>query len=216
MITKTILSLKEKIVTMALHFEKMLTLCLEGLEEHDGQKLEEVITVLEDQIDQYDIEIDNYCVNSMARYQPEAKDLRTILTIMKLNNDLERMGDLSVNIAKSSKVILKRKVNQEIMTNLLEMGQDTVKMVHTGITALINEDLKGTEQIEKRENIVDEIGKKILAEAKTEMSQHAEQIDTLMNILRISKNLERISDLTLKLLEEIVFMIEGKIIRHRA
>jgi len=213
MLNEKILNLKEKLMYDALLVEKMIEKSIEGLLEKNKAKLIEVIEKDEPVVNEMEIEIDEMCTGLIALYQPEAKDLRTILTILKINNDLERMGDLAVNLSESA-LFLIEKPDVKPLIDIPRMGKEAIKMLKDSLNSFINEDVKLAKSVLIRDNIVDNLQEQVVRELITFMISDPTTIERSMHLIRISHNLERIADLSTNICEDIIFMVEGKIIKH--
>ncbi len=213
MLNEKILNLKEKLMYDALLVEKMIEKSIEGLLEKNKARLIEVIEKDEPVVNEMEIEIDEMCTGLIALYQPEAKDLRTILTILKINNDLERMGDLAVNLSESA-LFLIEKPDVKPLIDIPRMGKEAIKMLKDSLNSFINEDVKLAKSVLIRDNIVDNLQEQVVRELITFMISDPTTIERSMHLIRISHNLERIADLSTNICEDIIFMVEGKIIKH--
>ncbi len=205
--------LKEKIVEQGNLVEKMIEKSIRGLLNKDKKLLLEVIEVDEPRTNDVEIEIDEMCINLIARFQPEAKDLRTIMMILKMNNDLERIGDMAVNISESALFLIERPQVKPLI-DLPKMAQETIQMLKDSIDSFIREDSKLAQNVCERDDIVDAYRDQILRELITYMISDPTTIERAIHIERISRNLERIADLATNIGEDVVYIVEGKIIKH--
>jgi phosphate transport system protein len=213
MLEEKILNIKRELVEYAGLIEKMLAKTMEGLLKKNKKLLEEVIDKDEPKANKIEIELDDHGTGLIAQFEPRAKDLRTVLMVLKMNNDLERMGDHVVNIAESAQFLIERppvKPYQDIP----QMGETTAKMLHDGISAFINEDAVLAKQVCERDDIVDNLHDQILRELITYMSSDPTTIERALHLLRISNNLERIADLSTNIGEDVLFMVQGRVIKH--
>jgi phosphate transport system protein len=212
MIRENILSLKERLVGEAKTVQTMIEKSIEGLLEGYSDKLFEVMK-LEASVNKTEVEIDELCTSTIALYQPGAKDLRTVLMIYRINNDIERIGDQAVNIAESSQFLIER-AGLRFRTSIPEMAQETISMIRDSISAFIDEDTKLSKSVCKRDNIVDDYNEKIIKELIQKMGEDSNTIERAMHLIRISKNLERIADLSTNIAEDTIFMAAGRVIKH--
>jgi phosphate transport system protein len=213
MLPERLLKLKEQIVVEASLVEKMIKDGMEGLIKKDAEKLKNVIYKDEPDLNDSELEVDEKCVDLIALFQPEAGDLRTVLMILKMNNDIERMGDLAVNLAQSALFLIERPEVKPYI-DLPRMGDETIKMLRDSISSFTEKDTKLAKDVCERDDIVDNLGNQILRELITYMIDDPKTIERSLHILRISRNLERIADLSTNMAEDVIFMAEGKIIRH--
>jgi phosphate transport system protein len=205
--------LKEKIIEQGNLVESMIEKSIRGLLNKDKALLLEVLQVDEPRTNEIEIEIDEMCINLIARFQPEARDLRTIIMILKMNNDLERIGDMAVNISESALYLVERP-QVKPMIDLPKMAEETIQMLKDGIDSFIKGDAKLAKSVCERDDIVDAYRDQILRELITYMISDPTTIERVIHIERISRNLERIADLATNIGEDVVYIVEGKIIKH--
>jgi len=205
--------LKEKIIEQGNLVESMIEKSIRGLLNKDKALLLEVLQVDEPRTNEMEIEIDELCINLIARFQPEARDLRTIIMILKMNNDLERIGDMAVNISESALYLIERP-QVKPMIDLPKMAEETIQMLKDGIDSFIKSDAKLAKSVCERDDIVDAYRDQILRELITYMISDPTTIERAIHIERISRNLERIADLATNIGEDVVYIVEGKIIKH--
>ncbi len=205
--------LKEKIIEQGNLVESMIEKSIRGLLNRDKTLLIEVLQVDEPNVNNMEIEIDEICINLIARYQPEARDLRTIIMILKMNNDLERIGDMAVNISESA-LFLIEKPQLKPFIDLPRMAEETIQMLKDSIDSFIRGDSKLARSVCERDDIIDSYRDQILRELITYMVSDPTTIERAIHIERISRNLERIADLATNIGEDVVFIVEGKVIKH--
>jgi len=208
-----ITDLKRELVGFATLVEHMIEKSTAGLVKRDKAQLVSVERVDEPQANALNIRMDELCTSLIAQYQPRAKDLRVILMILKMNDVLERMGDHAVNIAQSSLFLLENPLVKPLI-DIPEMAAHAAQMVRDSITAFINEDGPLAKSVCERDNIVDRLRDRTYGELIEVMSANPSAIEKSLNLLRISRNLERIADLSTNICEDVIFIIEGKIIKH--
>ncbi len=213
MLPEKLLKLKERFIAEASLVENMLTKAMQGLIKKDNNLLEEVMNINEPNVNEMELEIDEKCLDLFALYQPEAIDLRTVLMILKMNNDLERMGDLAVNIAQSAYFLIERP-DVKKLEDLPKMGDKTIEMLKDSINSYINEDVNLAKNVCERDDDVDSLANTILRDLIDYMIADKNTIERSLHILRIAKNLERIADLTTNIAEDVIFMKKGKVIKH--
>ncbi len=202
----------KSILEMARIVEYMLEQSIQGLLEKDKDKLEKIFE-LEEKVNQMEIDIEEDCTTLIALHQPEAKNLRTILMILKMNNDLERMGDLTINIVKCSLYLIQKPFFKKLI-DIPVMADETKKMLENTITAFVNEDVALAKQVCVNDDVVDELKEHIFRVLITYVLDDPTLIKRAFHINKISANLERIADLSTNIAEDTIFMTEGKIIKH--
>jgi phosphate transport system protein len=215
MLEERIINTKKKLIEYAGLVEGMIDKALDGLLERERDLLIEVIEKDEPRSNRFELELDELCIAAIAQFQPKARDLRTILMVMKINNDLERIADHAVNIAESGLFLIERPPVKPLM-DIPRMAQIAVKMLKDSISAFINEDAELAYNVTIRDNDVDALRDQIVRELVTFMSSAPSTIERAFQLMRISNNLERISDLSTNISEDIIFMVQGKVIKHHA
>ncbi|MBG90627.1 MAG: phosphate transport system regulatory protein PhoU [Actinobacteria bacterium] len=169
------------------------------------------------QIDQLEIAIEEECLRIMAVYQPLAKDLRFIVGILKMNNDLERIGDLAVNIVKKVTVFSDRDIRLSEYGGaffLPEMIQKSLNMLKKSLDSFTQQDPELAREVCLIDDEVDALKQEMKVLVLNKMKESPEQISTLSSILRNSYHLERISDLSTNIAEDVIYWVDGDIIRH--
>jgi phosphate transport system protein len=213
MITTDKQELKKLLMAEASLVEKMVSMAIGGLFDMDTAFLQEVLT-FEQRVNQIEVELDGKCVSLIALFQPEAKDLREILMIYKINNDLERLGDQAVNIAESAAQLVGNPVIKSI-PELLDMKNATIKMLKDSLDAFAKEDVEAARSVCNDDNIVDDLNRQIYKHLVRLIRDNPKQVDLYLHILRIAKNLERIGDLSTNIAENTIYLTAGKVIKHR-
>lgn len=213
MLIDKIVQLKQKTVKFANLVEMMILKSLNGLMEKNETLLYEVINTHEDVANELEVEIDEMCIGTIALFHPGAKDLRIISMISKINNDLERIGDLAANIADSSLYLIKKPPVKPLV-DIPRMGDLVIDMLKTSITCFIEENTVLAYEVLKSDDTVDDIRDQIFRELITYMLADSSNIERSMHLLRISRNLERIADLTTNISEDVIFIKEGKFVKH--
>ncbi len=213
MVNDKIIKIKEKIIQEATLVEEMIEKSLRGLQERRIQLLLEVVERDENIINHMEIEIDEMCTDLIALNQPEAKDLRTVLMMLKMNGDLERMGDQAVNISQSAMYLLEQ-TPQKPMEEFATMVEATKSMIRDSIRAFIEEDSKLATEVCVRDDIVDNARDRILDKMYEVMSGDSGVIKSSLHIIRVANELERIADLTTNICEDTIFIVEGRVIKH--
>ena len=206
--------LKQLLMAEATLVEKMVTMAIGGLYKI-GSAFKEEVLKFEERVNQIEVEIDGKCVSLIALFQPEAKELREILMIYKINNDLERLGDQAVNIAESAAQLVGNPVILSI-PELMEMKDATLKMLKNSLDAFSLEDVEAARKVCDSDNQVDEYNRMIYKHLVQLIKENPQQVDLYLHILRIARNLERIADLSTNIAENTVYLAQGKIIKHHS
>ncbi len=215
MLTKKIAILKEQLLRMANIAEDMVKKSTKALTEKNEKLAKEVIENDEPKVNKLEIVIDENAIETIALFQPEAKDLRTVAMIMKINSDLERVGDLSTNIAQFALQLIP-KPNVKPYIDLPRMVNTAIKMLDDAISAFVSQDAELARDVCKRDDIVDGLNQQIIRELITFMMSDPRTIDRSLRIIRISENIERIADLATNIGEDVVYIVQSKVIKHHA
>ncbi|HPQ39634.1 MAG TPA: phosphate signaling complex protein PhoU [bacterium] len=210
---KEIERLKTRILSLSAYVEESVIMAVKALNNRDGDLAREVLQ-RDRKVDQAEVDLEEECLKILALHQPVAQDLRFIIAVLKINNDLERIGDLAANIAFRAEKFAQRQ-RFDIPADLLEMAERTKSMLTNGLDALVNLDVAVAEQVCRDDDIVDELQQKIYDYAKGEIQSNPEKFGTYFKLTEISHQLERIADLATNIAEDVVYMVEGRIMRHQ-
>jgi phosphate transport system protein len=205
--------LRKELIDYATHVEAMIDKSVKGLQENNGELLREVIEKDEPKANDTEIVLDELCTSAIAQYEPKARDLRTVLMILKMNNDLERVADHAVNISESGLFLIEQppvKPLEDIPT----MAAVAIIMLKDSITAFITEDAALAQSVCERDTLVDRHAGQVLRDLIAYMTTDRTTIERSIHLLTISRNLERIADLSTNICEDVIFMVEGKVIKH--
>jgi phosphate transport system protein len=164
-------------------------------------------------IDHREVDVEEECLKTLALYQPVAGDLRLVVAALKINNDLERIGDLAVNIARKAAAFAKGPP-LEIPFDVAGMWEKTEAMLRESLDALINSDVKLAQQVCRNDDEVDRMKHEFRGIAEELIRRNPEQVGPLLRLLAVSRNLERIADCATNIAEDTIYMVEGRIIRH--
>jgi phosphate transport system protein len=213
MLEERILQLRRELIEYATLVENMIDTAISGLLKRDGTLLRQVIEEDEPKANESEVVLDELCTTMIAQYQPRARDLRTILMALKMNNDLERVGDHAVNISESGLFLVERPPVKPFV-DIPRMADTAVSMLKDSIRAYIEEDALLAREVCERDDLVDALGNQIVRELITYMTSDATTIERALHLLKIAQNLERIADLSTNICEEVIFMVEGRNIKH--
>ncbi|MBI5324360.1 MAG: phosphate signaling complex protein PhoU [Ignavibacteriae bacterium] len=214
MIEEQLNKLKAKIVGYAYHVESMLNKSIRGLVEKNSELLDEVIRHDEKSANKQEMNIDKNCVVIIAQYSPLAINLRTILMIMKMNNDLERMADHCVNICRSALDLTDEPNQMSILVSIQSISEQVNKMLKDSINSFIENDINLAKDVCSRDKIIDESKNNLMSELIGIMHNDKSLINISLQYIDITRNLERIADLTTNIAEDVVFAIDGVVIKH--
>lgn len=206
--------LKARLLTMSGEAEAALGLAIEALLDRDSAKAEQVIAG-DHLIDNMEVEIEDRCINLLALQQPMARDLRMLTSALKIANDLERVGDHAVNIAESTQRLLEtRPITPE--PEIIEMARLARRMLADALEAFIRGDAAAGREVCRRDEKVDALHRSVFRILLTHMMEDPHTIGAGMDLFLVSRNLERVADLATNIGEDVVFLVEGKSIKHHA
>lgn len=167
----------------------------------------------EDELNRLEIEIDDSAIKMMALHQPTAQDLRLLVTSIKINKELERMGDQAVNICDAAKALLRQPLLKPLL-DIPRMAEITSQMVKDSIDSFVRQDADLAKSVCNRDDEVDNLKNQIFRELLTYMISDSNVIKRAMDLILVSRHLERIADHATNIGEEVIFMVKGKDIRH--
>ena len=206
--------LKEKLLEMASRAEEQIALAIRGLKDRE-EKLACQVLDREEAINLLDIEIDEMSMRLLALRQPMATDLRFITSAMRIGSDLERIGDLAVNIAERTMDLLKHPQLKPLI-DIPRMAELAQEMVRDALNAFINGDAVLAKQVCERDDQVDKLNIQIFRELLTFMMADAATIPRAVDLILVGRHLERIADHATNIGEDVIFMIKGRTIKHHA
>ena len=207
-------AVKVRLLTMSGEAEAALGLAVEALLERDAEKARRVIEN-DRTIDNMEMEVEEQCINLLALQQPMARDLRMLTSALKIANDLERVGDHAVNIAQSAERLAEaRAIAPE--PEIVEMARLSREMLSDALEAFIRGDAQGGRDVCLRDDKVDALHRSVFRILLTHMMEDPHTISTGMELFLVSRNLERVADLATNIGEDVVFLVEGKSIKHHA
>ena len=204
--------LKRKLLALSAYVEESVQRAVKAVSERD-EKLAQRVIDTDFEIDEMEVDVEEDCLKILALHQPVAIDLRFIIAVLKINNDLERIGDLAVNIAERAVSLSKRdKINSPF--DFQTMAERVQKMLQKALDALLNADAKLAREVLVSDDEIDEMNRQMYDSIKMGIRQDPDNVDTLIQVLAISRNLERIADHTSNIAEDVIYMVAGDIIRH--
>lgn len=209
---KEIAQLKKDILALVAIVEENVGRAVRSIENRDAKLGEKAIEV-DKEIDRREVEIEEECLKILALYQPVAIDLRFIAAMLKLNNDLERVGDLAVNIAERA-IYLANTEKTDISFDYREMSRKTETMLRKSFDSFVGMNTALAREIIASDDDVDEIERKIVAQTQEAIKQHPDQTDRLLHHMFVARHLERIADHATNIAEDVIYMVEGEIVRH--
>jgi phosphate transport system protein len=205
-------ALKKEVLAMGSMVEEATNRAISSLVQRAPELAEEVLSG-DDAIDAKELEVEESCLKALALHQPVAGDLRFIVAVMKVNNDLERMGDLAQNIAERALYLT---THEPIPVDLDfdRMVERVREMVSMSLDALVNQDARTARRVCSLDDQVDEYNRHMFVVLQELMHRDSATIERAVHTLSVARHLERIADLATNIAEDIVFMVEGDMIRH--
>ncbi len=164
-------------------------------------------------IDAAEVAIEEHAIELLALYQPMASDLRVLVTILKINNDLERIGDHAVNIAEAAERLARLPRKVPIPPELGEMGRMAREMLSDALDAFVHENAEEANAVGRRDDHVDALQDSLFRIMLTHMTEH--NISGCLQVILIGRNLERVADLATNIGEDVIYMVRGRTVRHR-
>ncbi len=206
--------IRKKILTLGAMVEGNIEKALLSLTRHEVKLAREVIES-DHEIDHFEVEIEEDCLKILALYQPAAIDLRYVVGILKMNTDLERMGDLAVNIAERAAYLADKK-GTDLYLDFTTMGEKAIAMVKKALDSLIKMDATMARAVCAADDEVDSLNREILRSIQDHIEKNPTEVRHLIHLLLVSRHLERIADQATNIAEDVIYMTEGVIIRHGA
>jgi len=204
--------LTKQVLHMGGRVEEMIDRSLASLLDRNANAARGVVDG-DEAIDSLELEVEEKCLDLLALHQPVARDLRYITGLLKINSDLERMADLAVNIAERAEV-LSQVPPLPFRPDVSRMAAVVKQMVREGLDALVNRDVAAALRVWSRDDEADSLFREILGEAIQFMRENPDRIGDALHLTGALRNLERIADHATNIAEDVIFMAEGRIVRH--
>lgn len=206
-------NLQKAILALSSLVEDLIDSAARCLLEPNPELVQEVIDA-DKQVDQREVAIEEECLKMLALHQPVAIDLRRIAAVLKINHDLERIGDLAVNIVQRADCLHQRP-DFAMPGKLERMARLATSMVHGTLNAFVDSDSRAAREICRRDHEVDEINRQIIDELIALMKQRPEMVEPAMHCFSATRHTERIADHATNIAEDVIYLVEGDIVRHR-
>jgi phosphate transport system protein len=205
--------IRKRILALGALVEDRVRMATRAIENQDADTARQIIQ-MDWEIDDLEVEIEEECLKILALHQPVAVDLRFLIAAIKINNDLERVGDLAVNIAYNV-ITMCKYASQNFVFDYATMSDQTEVMLRMSLDALVSMDVDLARLVVQMDDKVDNIMQAAYDRIKQAMGSAPEQAGFLLNLLMISRHLERLADHATNIAEEIIYLIDGIIVRHR-
>ena len=209
---KEMSKLKKRIISLSALVEENLRLSLRSVEKADTC-LGEMVRDRDREIDDLEVEIEEDCLKILALHQPVATDLRFVVAVLKMNNDLERIGDMAVNIAERAGRFSADEP-MDLMADLTRMAGKAQSMLRRSLDSVVNVDLPLAREVLAADDEVDAIYRHVIQEVKQRLGNLPVNVDELLQAMVVAKHLERVADLATNIAEDSIYMVEGRIVRH--
>ena len=205
-------NIKKLILSLGAIVEERVRMATKAIEDNDAELAQQIIKS-DYEIDEMEVDIEEECLKVLALHQPVAIDLRFIIAVIKINNELERIGDQAVNIAERVGVTAKSE-QLEMFFDYSAMGEKAQRMLKMSLDALVKMDYDEAFNVVMMDDEVDALKEQAYERVKRAMGEHPDKIGYLINLFLISRHLERLADHTTNIAEEVIYLIEGEIVRH--
>jgi phosphate transport system protein len=206
--------LKTRLLEMGGQAEENVRLAVKGLVDRD-QELIQGVMVGDEPLNNLHIEIDKRCFTLLALYQPMAADLRTIVAAVKINTDLERVGDLAVNIAEAARRYTSHAPVKKLI-DIPRMASIAQSMLRDALDAFVRRDLAMAQAVLNEDDRLDSLKTQIFRELLTYMLQDPSTIEPALDLILVSRHLERIGDHATNIAEDVIFIVSARDVRHHA
>jgi phosphate transport system protein len=205
--------LREQLVDQFGIVEQMILLAVRALVERRADLGERVINK-DEVVDANDIRIEEECLKLLALHQPVATDMRWLVTVVKTNSDLERMADLACNIAERAKSLDLFPLF-EVPDEIVQMVSVCTRMVRDALDAFVERDSKKATSVIQQDDQVDELNRTVIDYLHEKMKETSDNIEPAVHCFSASRHLERIADLAENIAEDVIYLVEGDIVRHK-
>jgi phosphate transport system protein len=210
---KEIANLKGKLLALVATAKDAVEMAVRAVDQRDAA-LARAVVEGDFAIDRAEVELEEDCLKSLALYQPVATNLRVIISVMKINNDIERIGDLAVNIAERA-LFLCSEPPIQAPSDLAEMRVKALAMLTGSLDALVQLDTKRAREVRAGDDEVDDINRQLFREFSSAVRKNPEQVEALLCYLSVGRHLERIADYATNIAEDVIYLMEGEIVRHK-
>jgi phosphate transport system protein len=205
--------LKKAIISYSNFVQEMIESSIKGLIEKNEKTLNEIINDKEPLANEQEMDIEEQCITIIAKFDPKAVDLRAVLMAMKISNDLERMADHAVNISQAG-INLIDKPEIKPMVNIATMARLAMKMLSNSITAFVDENTLLANSVLVEDDVLDKYHFQLTKELLAYMVHEPATVERSFLLMKISHNLERIGDLSTNICEDVIYMVDAKVIKH--
>lgn len=206
--------LHRDILSMCGNVEEIIHQAVQGLFEPDSGLAQQLVG-RDKEIDTWDVRIEEECLKILALHQPVAIDLRRITAVMKISAELERVADLGVNIAERAQGVMEYP-EVTVPEKLKEMATDALEMLHQSIDAYVELDSGLAQKVCRQDSRIDELNRDIIDDIMQQIQARPDHVAPLMHLFSASRHIERVADHATNIAEDVVYLVEGEIIRHKS
>ena len=205
--------LKGKLLALVANAKDAVEKAVKSVDERDAC-LAQAVVEGDEEIDRAEVDLEEDCLKILALYQPVATDLRLIVSVMKINNDIERIGDLAVNIAERT-LFLCTEPPIEAPSDLADMRTKALAMLTGSLDSLVRQDTKRAREVRTGDDEVDDLNRQIFREFSAAVRKNPENVECLLSYLSVGRHLERMADYATNIAEDVIYLMEGEIVRHK-
>ena len=205
-------NLHREILAISALVEEMIGTAAKSLRERDPELAREVI-ITDGNVDEREVQIEEFCLKILALHQPVAVDLRRIATVMKVNNDLERIADLAVNLAERAAALAQHPAFA-VPSDLQRMVNERTQMVRDALDAFVNLDSDAARRVCRHDDEVDHLNARIIDELCGLMKEDSGAVEPGLHCFSAARHVERIADHATNIAEDVIYLVEGEIVRH--
>ena len=206
-------TLQTKLLELVATAKDAVEKAVKSVDQRDA-KLAQAVVDGDVEIDRAEVNLEEDCLKILALYQPVATDLRLIVSVMKINNDIERIGDLAVNIAERT-LFLCTAPPVEAPSDLVDMRAKALAMLTGSLDSLVRRDTKRARKVRAGDDEVDELNRQIFREFSAAVRKNPDHVECLLSYLSVGRHLERIADYATNIAEDVIYLMEGEIVRHK-
>ena len=207
-------NLKKRLLSLCAIVEEQVEIAVRALTDGD-EDLADAVERRDAEVDRREVDLEEDCLKILALHQPVAADLRFVVTVLKMNSDLERLGDLAVNIARKAASLAREGIGVGSFDLATMWGKTRIMLRHS-IDALVNGDAALAHQVCAMDDEVDDMKREVRLKIEQLIRQEPERAHAMLTLLAVPRNLERISDHATNIAEDVIYMVEGQIVRHGA
>ncbi len=205
--------LKQRFLLLGGRVEGNLRRAIDSVRNRDRELARQVI-VSDEEIDELEVELEEECLKVLALHQPVASDLRLIVAILKINNDLERVGDLAANISEHTLFLADRPMIG-FPFEFERMAAATQQMLRKSLDSIVNQSASTAQEVRLADDLIDDLHQQTYTAVEQLIRDRPELIECAINFVGLSRRLERVADMATNIAEDAIYLVEGEIVRHR-